>query len=67
VAAMSLGSDSSCALLKSKVVLCWGFNGYGQLGIGSTTSVGTLPSQMGLALQPVSLDPGAHRLCRRIS
>lgn len=36
VRALSLGMDFSCALLWSGVVRCWGNNGWGQLGDGST-------------------------------
>ena len=28
---------SSCAILVDKTVRCWGYNGYGQLGNGTTT------------------------------
>lgn len=34
------GNESSCALLKSGSVRCWGANGLGQLGYGNTTDLG---------------------------
>lgn len=38
---VSAGYRFSCALLKSGLTKCWGYNNYGQLGINSTVSTGT--------------------------
>ncbi|HII33627.1 MAG TPA: hypothetical protein HA308_01855, partial [Candidatus Thalassarchaeaceae archaeon] len=35
---ISAGNDFSCAVLDNGAVKCWGFNGYGNLGDGSTIS-----------------------------
>ena len=37
---------------------CWGDNSFGQLGIGSTTDVGSGPGQMGSNLKTISLGTG---------
>jgi alpha-tubulin suppressor-like RCC1 family protein len=37
IKAMSTGSDFNCALLQSGAIWCWGFNGNGQLGNGTTS------------------------------
>ena len=39
--AVTLGSGHACALLNGGLVQCWGYNDEGQLGVGSTTNVGT--------------------------
>ena len=57
-AAIAAGGLHTCALLDSGGVVCWGDNSRGQLGIGSTASVGIAPGQMGNNLKPVSLVPG---------
>jgi alpha-tubulin suppressor-like RCC1 family protein len=46
--AIGVGAGDSfvCALLNNQKVKCWGQNDSGQLGICSTSSVGTSPSQM---------------------
>jgi alpha-tubulin suppressor-like RCC1 family protein len=38
VAAIGANNEHSCALLTTGAVKCWGSNGYGELGDGSTTS-----------------------------
>ena len=55
---IALGNYHSCVLLSNGKVVCWGFNAYGQLGIGDTTNVGILPGQMGSNLVSVSLPEG---------
>ena len=57
--AVEAGDEHTCVLLVGGGVACWGFNGYGQLGVGSTASVGTEPGQMGNQLKAVSLGSGS--------
>ncbi len=38
VVASSLGEYTTCVLASNNKVYCWGYNGYGQLGNGSTTN-----------------------------
>jgi alpha-tubulin suppressor-like RCC1 family protein len=40
---VSVGYLAACAVLRSGAVKCWGGNGFGQAGIGSTTSPVTAP------------------------
>jgi alpha-tubulin suppressor-like RCC1 family protein len=55
---VSVGGSSSCAILAGGSLKCWGENGTGQLGIGSTTDVGTTSSQMGNNLAAIDLGTG---------
>ena len=57
--ALSSGQYHNCALLNDSSVICWGDNSFGQLGIGSSSNVGTAPGQMGSGLLPVNLGQGA--------
>ncbi|QAT89089.1 RCC1 repeat-containing protein [Corallococcus coralloides] len=41
---IATGADHACALLATGSVRCWGYNGYGQLGVG-TTQPSSAPSQ----------------------
>ena len=45
---ISTGGNHSCALLASGGVQCWGFNGFAQLGNGTTTSSGTPVAVLGI-------------------
>jgi alpha-tubulin suppressor-like RCC1 family protein len=63
--ALALGEGSTCALLDNATLVCWGFNMFGQLGIGSADTIGDLASEMGNALVPV--DVGTGRTVKSIS
>ncbi len=56
---VSVGSNQTCAVLEDDSLKCWGYNGYGQLGLGDTQARGNAANQMGDNLPPVSL--GSHR------
>ena len=44
--AIAAGSYHNCALLDNASVKCWGYNYYGQLGIGNTTTMGDGSGEM---------------------
>ncbi|MBL7689555.1 MAG: putative Ig domain-containing protein [Bdellovibrionaceae bacterium] len=52
---ISAGNDFTCALLSDQSVKCWGSNGYGQLGIGNTLTIGDGAGEMGNSLAAVPL------------
>ncbi|OJT19907.1 hypothetical protein BO221_32385 [Archangium sp. Cb G35] len=58
VKTLALGLSSTCALLESGAVKCWGFNEDGQLGLGDRQNRGDNPGEMGDALPPVNLGSG---------
>ena len=55
---ISVGSHHSCALLDNYVVKCWGRGNYGQLGIGSTATIGDEAGEMGNSLTAVAFAAG---------
>jgi len=52
---MAAGDWHTCALLGTGAIKCWGYNAFGELGLGDTTTRGTDPAQMGDALPAVDL------------
>ena len=61
VTALAVGMQHTCALQIDGAVIYWGYNGDGQLGIGSSVSKGTSPDQTGSNLTAVDLGPGETR------
>jgi alpha-tubulin suppressor-like RCC1 family protein len=57
VSGIAAASSSSCALLSSGQVKCWGINSEGELGLGDNLNRGTSPSQLGTALPFIDLGP----------
>ncbi|MSP26299.1 MAG: hypothetical protein EXR75_14315 [Myxococcales bacterium] len=55
---ISLGAFHSCAILNDDSVKCWGYNGFGQLGLGDTLSRGDNPTELGDLLLAVPLGAG---------
>ncbi len=62
---ITLGLFFACALLDDGSVKCWGYNLYGQLGLGDKASRGDGPAEMGDSLPAVSL--GAGRSARGVA
>ncbi len=64
VKSVSTGYGTSCAMLESGVVKCWGWNNRGQLGLGDTGDRGDSPGEIaGLA----SVDLGSGRTATAVS
>ncbi|MDD9947179.1 MAG: hypothetical protein OXU20_39435 [Myxococcales bacterium] len=58
VVGVEAGGGYSCAVLNDGSARCWGFNGYGNLGLGDHEHRGDGPSEMGEALPPLFAGPG---------
>ncbi len=56
--AITAGGAHTCARLDDATVKCWGWNGFGQLGLGDTADRGDGPGEMGANLPVVDLGPG---------
>jgi alpha-tubulin suppressor-like RCC1 family protein len=55
---VALGPKQTCAVLENNALKCWGFNDYGNLGLGDTNARGDGPGEMGDNLPAV--DVGAR-------
>ncbi len=62
VTGMALGTDHACALLGDKTIRCWGQNGSGQLGDGTSTSR-TTPGPVGTLTDVMDVDAGRVSTC----
>ena len=69
---ITMGYSFTCARSYEGMVKCWGYNGYGELGIGNSTSVGNNLHEMGenqaftdlgSNLSAVDIDAGQHHAC----
>jgi alpha-tubulin suppressor-like RCC1 family protein len=63
VASISSGSGHTCAVTTSGGVKCWGWNGYGQLGDGTTTNRNTPVDVVGLTSVGASVSSGSSHTC----
>jgi alpha-tubulin suppressor-like RCC1 family protein len=57
--AIAAGFNTTCAVLDTHEVKCWGDNSFGKLGLGDSTPRGDKPGTMGDALAAVDLGAGA--------
>ena len=55
---LSAGGRNTCAILDDDSVKCWGYNRYGELGLGDQNRRGGAPKEMGDMLPKVDLGTG---------
>jgi alpha-tubulin suppressor-like RCC1 family protein len=60
---IAAGVDHSCALTTTGAVMCWGENGYGQLGDGTTTDRATPVTVTGLSGGVAAVGAGRNFSC----
>ncbi|MCP4757302.1 MAG: hypothetical protein GY866_41090 [Proteobacteria bacterium] len=61
---IAVGSNHTCVKLDTGLIKCWGFNTYGQLGIGNKLNHGTDTTDMGDNLPTINLGTGAFAAVR---
>lgn len=68
---VAMGSSHTCVLFSDSVVKCFGYNGNGQLGVGSTTSFGNATNRVSSAptvtfpsgFVPIDISAGMTQTC----
>jgi alpha-tubulin suppressor-like RCC1 family protein len=65
VKSVAIASGSMCAILDDDTLKCWGRNDFGQLGIGNTSTIGDVASEMGDALAVTNLGPSLYPVAIR--
>ncbi|MBI2606671.1 MAG: hypothetical protein HYW49_11395 [Deltaproteobacteria bacterium] len=52
---IAAGTHHTCATLDDNQIKCWGYNGYGQLGLGHSQNIGLTPLSLGNGLPAIPL------------
>ncbi len=67
VASVAAGYSHTCVLKTDNTLWCWGYNYYGQVGDGTTTTPKTSPVQVALGASALDVTAGGYETCARQS